>query len=147
MKITIINLQNKVPVNSRKVVKIVQSVLSSEGARKQGEITLSFVNDKKIRELNLKYLKKNKPTDVIAFDVTEPAVPDKLFADIVISAERAIDNAAIYKTNALCELYLYVIHGVLHILGYDDHAKKDILIMRKKEEKLLKKCLYTKPKY
>ncbi|MDD4894712.1 MAG: rRNA maturation RNase YbeY [Candidatus Omnitrophica bacterium] len=147
MKITIINLQNKVPVNSREVIKTVQNVLSSEGIRKKGEITVSFVNDKKIRELNLKYLGKNRPTDVIAFDVTEPKSPAKLFADIVISADRAIDNAGVFKTNALSELYLYIIHGVLHILGYDDHAKKDKLIMRKKEAQLLEKCLYIKPKY
>ena len=147
MKITIINLQNKVPVNSKKVVKTVQNVLSSEGIRKKGEITVSFVNDTKIRELNLEYLGKNRPTDVIAFDISRPEASDKLFADIVISADRAIDNAGIFKTGALSELYLYVIHGVLHILGYDDHGRKDKLIMRKKETQLLKKCLYIKPKY
>ncbi|MDP3732504.1 MAG: rRNA maturation RNase YbeY [Candidatus Omnitrophota bacterium] len=188
MKITIINLQNRVPVNSKKVVKIVQKVLvqesikhfpiplrkspkviadhayggsrqsrlrrippkaerregnflvSSEGIKKSGEITICFVNDQKIKELNLRYLAKNNPTDVIAFDVAEPKRPDKLFADIVISTDRAIDNANAFKTSPLFELYLYVIHGVLHILGYDDRSKKDRLIMRKREAELVKTC-------
>lgn len=138
MRITIRNLQNKVPVNSKKVVKTVKSVLSSEGIKKSGEITLSFVNDKEIKELNLKYLRKNNPTDVIAFDVGEPKHPDKIFADIVISTERAIDNAAAYRTAPLYELYLYVIHGVLHILGYDDTSREDKLLMHRREKELLK---------
>lgn len=138
MKITIRNLQSRVPVNSRKVAKAVRKVLSSEGIRKSGEITLSFVNDRQIQRLNLKYLGKNNPTDVIAFDVAEPESADKIFADIVISAERAVDNAGIFRTAPLYELYLYVIHGVLHILGYDDRNKKDSLAMRRKESDLLK---------
>ncbi len=139
MKITIINLQSKVPVNSKKVVKTVRKVLSQEGIKKSGEITISFVNDRKIKKLNLKYLGKNNPTDVIAFDITEPKAREKIFADIVISTDRAIYNAATFKTTPLFELYLYVIHGVLHILGYDDHNNKDKLIMRKREAGLLKK--------
>ena len=138
MKVSVRNLQNKVTVNSKKVVKAVQKVLSSEGINKSGEITLSFVNDRKIKELNLKYLGKNNPTDVIAFDIAGPKARKKIFADIVISTDRAIFNAKIFKTSPLYELYLYVVHGVLHILGYDDKTKKDRLLMRKKEANLLK---------
>ena len=138
MRIIIKNLQNKVPLNSKKAVKTVQKVLSSEGIKKSGEITFSFVNDRKIKELNLKYLGKNNPTDVIAFDVAEPKRPDKIFADIVISTDRAISNAKIFKTSPLYELYLYVVHGMLHLLGYNDKTKKDKLLMRKREAHLLK---------
>jgi len=138
VKITIRNLQTKVPVSPKRVIKIVQKVLSSEGIRKSGEITVSFVNDKEIKKLNLNYLGKNRPTDVIAFDVAHPKLPDKIFADIVISSERAIDNARAFKTSPLFEVYLYIIHGVLHILGYDDRKKEDKLIMQKKQSDLLK---------
>lgn len=138
MRITIINLQNKVPVNSKRVKKTVQKVLSKEAVKKSGEITVCFVDDRKIKELNLKYLGKNNPTDVIAFDITEPKSPDKYFADIAISTDRAIDNAKAFHTRPLYELYLYVIHGVLHILGYDDRSKKDKLLMHRREKELLK---------
>ena len=137
MRITIINLQNKVPVNSKRVAKTVQNVLSSEGIKKPGEITVCFVNDPEIKELNLKYLGKNNPTDVIAFDIPGPKGKNKIFADIVISTDRAIDNAGTFHTTPLFELYLYVIHGVLHILGYDDRNKKNRLIMHKKQLFLL----------
>lgn len=137
MRITIINLQNKVPVNSKRVKKTVQKVLSSEGIKKSGEITACFVDDRKIKELNLKYLGKNNPTDVIAFDIAGPKSPDKYFADIVISTDRAIDNAKVFHTTPLYELYLYVIHGVLHILGYEDKASMQRKIMQKKEKEIL----------
>ncbi len=137
MKITIINLQSKVSVNSKKVAKTVQKVLSSESIKKSGEITVCFMNDRKIKELNFKYLRANNPTDVIAFDLAKPKRADKIFADIAISTDRAIDNANTFKTSPLFELYLYVIHGVLHILGYADKSKKDRLIMHKKELFLL----------
>ncbi len=100
---------------------------------------MSFVNDRKIKELNLKYLGRDNPTDVIAFDLAGQNSKDKIFADIVISTDRAIDNAGAFNTTPLFEVYLYIIHGVLHILGYDDRTKKDTLVMRKKEADLLKK--------
>lgn len=138
VKIIVKNLQNRIPVNSKKIVKTVQRVLSQEGIKKSGEITLCFVNDAKIKALNLKYLGRNNPTDVMAFDITEPKDKDKIFADIAVSTERAIDNARTFKTSPYFELYLYVIHGVLHILGYDDKSKKDKLVMRKREKDILK---------
>lgn len=138
MKIIVRNLQNRIPVNSRKIVKTVQKVLSQEGIRKSGEITLCFVNDARIKELNLRYLKRNRPTDVIAFDIGEAHDKKNIFADIAVSAERALDNARAFKTSLDFELYLYVIHGVLHILGYDDKNKKDKSAMHKREKDILK---------
>jgi len=137
LRIIIKNLQNKVPVNSKKVVKTVQKVLSSEGIKKSGEITLCFVNDRKIKELNLKYLGKNNPTDVITFDIAEPKRPDKIFADIVISTDRAIDNAGVFGTSSLYELYLYVVHGMLHLLGYDDKDARQRQIMKDRASRIL----------
>jgi probable rRNA maturation factor len=138
VKVSVKNLQNKVPVNSKKVVKTVQKVLSSEGIKKSGEITLCFVNDRKIKELNLKYLGKNNPTDVITFDMPEPKSSDEIFADIVISTDRAISNAKVFKTSPLYELYLYIVHGALHLLGYDDKTPKQKKIMHERACHILK---------
>ena len=60
--------------------------------------------------------------------------PGQMFADIVISTDTAIRNAKIFKTTQLNELYLYVVHGVLHLLGYDDRTQKQRQIMQKKEK-------------
>ena len=137
MKIVIKNLQKRIPVNPKRITKAVLKILSQEQIKKSGEITLCFVHDLKIKELNLKYLGKNNPTDVMSFDITQAKDAKKLFADIVISTDRAFDNALTFHTKPLFELYLYVIHGILHILGYDDKSKRDRLFMRKKERQIL----------
>ena len=137
MNIIIENLQDKIPINSKRIKEAVVKVLSLERIRKKGEITVCFVDDERIKRLNLKYLDKDSPTDVLAFDIAWPKDPN-IFADIVISTDRATVNAGTFHTAPLYELYLYVIHGLLHLLGYKDKNKKDRLNMRKKEEFLLK---------
>jgi probable rRNA maturation factor len=143
VKITIKNLQSKVHLNSQAIVETVRRVLLSEGSKKTGEINLLFVSDKRIIKFNRKYLDKNNPTDVIAFDLSGPLYPGKIFADIVISVDRAVDNAKIFGTSALFELCLYAAHGVLHILGYDDRTLKQRQNMQKKAEYILKKYVHT----
>lgn len=144
MKITVENLQKKIPINQKKITKAALCALSQEKAKESGEITVSFVDDRKIKELNLRYVGKNSPTDVLAFNNTGAfqgarRIRPGLFADIVISTDTAARNARIFKTSSSYELYLYVVHGMLHLLGYDDRTKKDKLIMRKKEESLMEK--------
>ncbi len=138
MKVAVKNLQKRIPVNPKRIAKTVLKILSKERIKKSGEITLCFVNNRKIKSLNLKYLGRNNPTDVISFDISGPKDNKNFFADIVISTDRAVENARAFRTKPLFELYLYVIHGVLHILGYDDKTGTERLIMRKKEESLLK---------
>ncbi len=75
-------------------------------------------------------------TDVLAFDLKRNK--SELIADIYISADTALVNSRIYSSDLKTELCLYVIHGLLHILGYDDHKAKDIAVMRKKEAFYLK---------
>jgi probable rRNA maturation factor len=89
------------------------------------------VTDRVISKLNLKFLNKNKPTDVLAFNLED----DKrsIIGDIIISADTAKRNAQIYKTTSSYELNLYAIHGCLHLLGYDDNNAKNTKIMRGKE--------------
>jgi probable rRNA maturation factor len=137
VKIIIRNLQKKIPISPRTSARIKKALLkacASEGIKKSGEITVCFVNNQEIKELNLNYLGRNNPTDVMVFDTSASL---SINADIVISTDTAVSHAKIFKTTPLYELYLYVIHGLLHILGYDDETKKDRLIMRKKEASLL----------
>jgi probable rRNA maturation factor len=72
------------------------------------------------------------PTDVLAFDLSAPGAVRVLLADIIISADTAARNAKIFHTTPLYELYLYVVHGVLHLLGYDDKTKAQRKLMHKK---------------
>lgn len=138
MKVIIRNLQKKIPIRPKKIKEAILKTLSSEGARKSGQISVSFVNDKKINELNLRYLRKNNPTDVLAFDSTEAQDKDNIFADIVISTDTAVTNAKVFMTTPTSELYLYVIHAMLHLLGYDDKTPKQRKIMEERASRILK---------
>ncbi len=127
--------------------------MSSEGLRKSGELTISFVGDEKIKGFNKKYRGHNKPTDVLAFDASIPIDRGTIFADIMVSVDTAIRNARIFKTTPLYELYLYVIHGFLHLLGYSDKTKKQRNVMHEKEQRYLNTihdtqaiCPFIKPK-
>jgi probable rRNA maturation factor len=131
LKITIKNLQKKIPVNPTRIKKAIHNALDREGAKLSGEITVCFITDKEIEKLNAKYLRHRFPTDVISFNISDD--PKNLLADIAVSADTAVRNAKIYKTTPERELSLYVIHAVLHLLGYDDQTLKQIALMRKKE--------------
>ena len=134
MKITIKNLQNKIPISTKEVKKTILKTLSFERIKKTGEITVCFVGDRKIKELNKKFLRKNEATDCLTFDMLEASDPKHIFADIIISTDTALRNAKAFRTNISKEINLYLIHGVLHLLGYDDLTPKDKKLMRGKEK-------------
>ncbi|MFH1413232.1 MAG: rRNA maturation RNase YbeY [Candidatus Omnitrophota bacterium] len=139
VKVTIRNSQKTIPIDWRTIKKATLKVLSSQSKRKSGEINLCFVSDKKIKQLNLLYLGKNEPTDVISFDLTEAHDAEKkLFADIIISADTALSNSKIFKTDPLYEIHMYVVHGLLHLLGYDDGTLKQRKRMEQKTKQILR---------
>jgi len=104
--------------------------LSLEGSGKSGQISVCFMSDKSIRELNYRYLGKGAPTDVLAFEAGEKG--GVFLADLAVSSDTALRNAKIYQTSPLYELYLYVAHGVLHLLGYNDSTARQTKIMQRK---------------
>jgi probable rRNA maturation factor len=103
----------------------------------RGEVTVSFVTDGKIRELNLKYLGKNNSTDVLAFDISAAGKKADFLAEIVISSDTAIRNATIYKTTPKNELYLYAAHGALHLAGFNDADRRSRMVMQRKAERII----------
>jgi len=92
--------------------------------------------------LNQKYLKYNFSTDVLAFDLREQKGSLRtLGGEIIISTDTAKRNSKIYGTTLKKEIVLYVIHGILHLVGYDDHEARDIRRMREKEQEILGKII------
>lgn len=83
--------------------------------------------------MNAEYLKENKPTDVLAFNLSSGEKPGEILGDIIVSVDTAGRNSRIYNTSPGYELMLYSIHGCLHLLGYDDNNPRNIRIMRGKE--------------
>jgi len=85
-------------------------------------------------------LRRNYATDVLAFDLKEDIDKPKmksLSGDVIISTDAALKYCRINKASIKHELILYVVHGILHPNGYDDHSSKDTAKMRKREEKIM----------
>lgn len=89
------------------------------------------------------YLAQKNPTDVISFDLS--GNKDEVLADIVVSADAAIRNARAFETTPVYELYLYVVHGVLHLLGYNDTTAKEKNTMKRRAGQILE-CLSIRAK-
>jgi probable rRNA maturation factor len=97
-----------------------------------------------MRSLNKKYLGHDYVTDVITFNLggeTPTGLLGPICAEIVICPQVALQNAKLYRGSVKNEILLYLIHGLLHLAGYDDHNPKDIQQMRAKEKELMGKVL------
>jgi len=105
------------------------------------EISFLFLNNTQIASFNKQYLGRDRPTDVIAFpqDFKGKRVnPEKLnLGDIIISVERAKEQAKTYSKTFDQELRLLMVHGILHLLDYDDTTPKSKKEMRRMERKIL----------
>ena len=136
MDISITNLQKRIPIKTARIIRVVRKILKAERVP-AAQLSFVFVSNPKIRALNKKFLKRNSATDVLAFDFNK-SKSDELNGEIIISTDQAIHNARLYKTSSQKELMLYVIHGILHLLGFDDHTSAEIKRLRRKEEELFK---------
>lgn len=95
-----------------------------------GDISIIFCSDNYILDINQRYLQHDYFTDIITFDYCEG---DKLSGDLFISIDSVKENAMEYGSGFSDELNRVIVHGILHLIGYDDHTEEDIAMMRKKE--------------
>ncbi len=96
-----------------------------------------FCSDEYLHQLNLEYLNHDTLTDILTFPLSGPGEPVE--GEIYISTERVEDNARIHQTTFENELHRVMIHGILHLCGYEDHTPGEKAAMRKKEDHYLKK--------
>src|SRR5436853_4541152 len=112
-KVAIACPQEAVPVDRAAMRQLVRAVLDGEGVA-DAEISLAFVDNTTIHQLNKRYLNHDEPTDVLSFPLSELSGQRKLAGEIVIGAEVAHEQAAQRSHDVQAELALYVIHGILH---------------------------------
>lgn len=98
--------------------------------RRIGNISIIFCSDNYVLDINQKYLQHDYFTDIITFDYCEG---DRLSGDLFISVDSVRENSVEFRTEFKDELNRVIIHGLLHLVGYDDHTEKDIKLMRSKE--------------
>ena len=149
LKIRINNLNRKRRIN-HKYVKRAATLVLRERRIKDALIDITFTGNRKIRKLNEKYMGKSGPTDVLAFPLEGGrGLREKggsrsrktLVGDIYVSTDMAVINARRFGSGLQKELLLYVIHGILHLLGFGDKKAGEKRRIRKLEERLLKKAV------
>ena len=118
-------LKNK-SLNNRWLKLVAESEI-----RRVGDISIIFCSDNYILEVNQKYLQHDYFTDIITFDYCEG---DRLSGDLFISIDTVRENAKEYGTEFTDELNRVMVHGILHLIGYDDSTEEEIAVMRKKED-------------
>ena len=127
----------------------IEKTLAHERFRKDAEVSVSFVDNEEIHKLNLEYRGKDKPTDVLSFPMWEddelggdidPALGAVMLGDIVISTERAMEQAEEYGHSFTREVCFLAVHSTLHLIGYDhETSEADEKYMNDTQEKILAK--------
>lgn len=134
------NQQKQIRISQKRIREVVREILKDLGYQKW-EISILLVDDHQIKKLNQEYLHRNRPTDVISFSQIEGEfshINTYLLGDVVISVETAKRQAREVHATLLDEITFLLIHGILHLVGYDhegsvENARK----MKAKERKLL----------
>ena len=139
MKIELTNLQEFVAIDRRAMRRAARTALGDL----LGCYSVVFVDDEQMQEINRTYLGRDRTTDVIAFPFTDaPLTQDDCAGEIIISAELAAAESRDRGLDVEAELALYVVHGALHLAGYDDASPEQAHIMHDREKDILAELDY-----
>ena len=132
---------DKKNIVDKRAVHSLVSYLSKELGFIIDSLQINFVSNQQILELNKKYLSHDYSTDIITFEYSRNI--KNIDGEIFISVDEALNNSKIYKINLENELRRLVIHGILHLTGYDDKKANDKKIMKRMENRLLSNNNFT----
>ncbi|CDZ80608.1 Endoribonuclease YbeY [Candidatus Rubidus massiliensis] len=136
MKIHIENNQIDLSFDKKNIIKIVKTFLAFYKI-KADEAAIYFVTEEEICKLHEDFFSDPSPTDCISFPLDSEDEPYRILGEIFVCPQTAVQYAKNNHTNSLEELYLYVVHGLLHLIGFDDIEESDRLIMRAKEKEFM----------
>ncbi|CAK7071079.1 rRNA maturation RNase YbeY [Tissierella sp.] len=144
MEIFIDNRQDKVEINeeiSEIIQKVVNEVLSFENKSLDCEVSVSFVDNQEIKELNREYRGVDKDTDVLSFPMKDEFFIEGpiLLGDIIISMEKALEQSEDFGHSLYREIAYLTAHSMFHLLGYDHMEDEEKGIMREKEKEIMKR--------
>lgn len=135
IRVSIASPQELVPIDRGWFRQLVRTVLEGEDVT-DAEISVAFVDNPTIHDLNRRFLNHDEPTDVLSFPLRGPDA-STLAGELVIGVEVACDRAAEMGHEVQAELALYVIHGLLHLCGHDDKKPAAAARMRRRERHYL----------
>jgi len=128
---------------SRQLKKVAEKILNALGCPEESELSISIVGDRSIRIINREYLDKDRPTNVISFSLQEGefgGITPHLLGDVIISADTAAREAEQGDMQPFERLCFLLMHGILHLCGYDHErsGEDEAMRMEKKEKELFR---------
>lgn len=139
--VILISNEQKMPVDEDRLRKVAEVALASEGVVDEAELSIALVGEEEMRQLNAQYRGKDYPTDVLSFqsEAVEGMVGDTphLLGDVVIAPSVAARQADEYGQSFVRELGLLLVHGILHLLGYDHQSDAEAEEMEAREREIL----------
>ena len=136
LSIEVNDLQSHLKGQQGRVTETLRYLLREEGLS-DCTLSVTLVDEARIRQLNERFGGHDKPTDVISFDLSDGREAEGPSGEIVLSAERAVAEAARRGGDPVGELLLYAVHGTLHLLGYNDQAPREASQMHARENEIL----------
>lgn len=122
------------------IAAVAQHVLEAEG-QPEAELSVTLVDDERIAQIHVDYMDIPGATDVISFPLSDPEDPIPILGEVVVSVDTAAREAQERGITLREELLRYVVHGTLHLFGYDDHEPDDYAAMHARQEELLSEAL------
>ncbi|HYB71484.1 MAG TPA: rRNA maturation RNase YbeY [Candidatus Bathyarchaeia archaeon] len=133
--VAVSNLQRRARVSPARLRATARRALAALG-RTDREVHVTVVDDRRIRALNARYLGTRRATDVLAFELAAPGA-ERLWGEVIVSAETAARQARRLGVPLAAELDLLVVHGLLHLAGYDDHEPRRARRMHRRARQIL----------
>lgn len=138
-KVAISSAQKAIRVPRKRISELVAFVAKAEGCR-IADVDIAVVDSARMAELNRRYLRHAGDTDVLSFDLSE-APKTGLSVQLIVCGDLAATEAAARGLKPARELMLYVVHGLLHLMGYDDQSVRGSVRMQARQEELLEQFL------
>ncbi|MDP6543607.1 MAG: rRNA maturation RNase YbeY [Phycisphaerae bacterium] len=137
LTVNISSSQTALRVPRKKITALVEFVMSAESSP-LGEVDIAIVTSRRIAALNRRYLQHAGATDVLSFDLS---IPGDAVAQVIVCADVAVRQARSRCIGPQRELMLYIVHGLLHVMGYDDTTPQAAEKMYARQEELLETFL------
>jgi len=138
-KVAISSAQKAIRVPRKRIAELAAFVAKAEGCR-IGDVDIAVVDSARMAELNRRYLRHAGATDVLSFDLSEPQSAG-LSVQLIVCGDLAVTEAAARGLRPADELMLYVVHGLLHVMGYEDQSVGGSAGMQARQEELLEQFL------
>lgn len=137
----VVRVDGAAPPLATRIRRAARTTLTGEG-RKSGRLEIAIVYDAKMRSLHKQWMGLNTPTDVLTFDLCDKPAANTIDGQLIVCRSVARRIAAQSGANWQSELILYVVHGCLHLCGYDDDTASNFAKMHRREDAILRELGY-----